>query len=136
MQPGSAHPRSALQPQKPLVVGKDGCTEVSPYQGRSVESVPIRMIRVHPSTEGPALRPRLSWLVAALLLGISAAAAAQPAAYRRYRTLDTPHFHVHVAPGLEREGRVAAAAGGGGPSPPGKEARAPPRGVRPRLLLH
>jgi hypothetical protein len=35
---------------------------------------------------------------------------AQPAPYRHYRTLDTPHFHVHVAAGLEREGRVAGAA--------------------------
>ncbi len=36
--------------------------------------------------------------------------AAQTAPYHRYRTLDTPHFQVHVAEGLEREGRVAAAA--------------------------
>jgi len=38
------------------------------------------------------------------------AAGAQPAPYHRYRTLDTPHFHVHVPAGLEREGRVAGAA--------------------------
>ena len=49
--------------------------------------------------------------VAALLLGaLAAAAGAQPAPYHRYRTLETPHFRVHVAEGLEREGRVAAAA--------------------------
>lgn len=35
---------------------------------------------------------------------------AQPAPYRHYRTLDTPHFRVIVALGLEREGHVAAAA--------------------------
>ena len=34
---------------------------------------------------------------------------AQPAPYHRYRTLDTPHFHVTVPVGLEREGRVAGA---------------------------
>jgi hypothetical protein len=38
------------------------------------------------------------------------AAHAQPAPYHRYYTLATPHFRVHVAAGLEREGRVAAAA--------------------------
>ena len=35
--------------------------------------------------------------------------AAQPAAYRHYRTLETRHFRVVVARGLEREGLVAAA---------------------------
>jgi hypothetical protein len=49
-----------------------------------------------------------------LALGILALApafaSAQPAPYHRYRTLATPHFRVHVAVGLEREGRVAAAA--------------------------
>ena len=35
---------------------------------------------------------------------------AQPAPYHRYLTLETPHFHVHVPAGLEREGRVAGAA--------------------------
>ena len=49
-------------------------------------------------------------LVAMLLTGAAGDAAAQPAPYRHYRTLDTPHFNVHTAPGLEREGRVAAAA--------------------------
>ena len=53
-------------------------------------------------------------IVAALLVGVllalGAPAGAQPAPYHRYRTLETPHFRVHVADGLEREGRVAAAA--------------------------
>ncbi|MCY7380244.1 MAG: hypothetical protein LH467_13020 [Gemmatimonadaceae bacterium] len=50
-------------------------------------------------------------VVAALLLGaLAGSAGAQPAPYHRYRTLETPHFRVHVAEGLEREGRVAAAA--------------------------
>lgn len=40
----------------------------------------------------------------------SGRADAQPAPYRRFRTLETPHFRVHVADGLEREGRVAGAA--------------------------
>jgi hypothetical protein len=35
---------------------------------------------------------------------------AQPAPYRHWQTLSTQHFDVHVARGLEREGRVAAAA--------------------------
>lgn len=35
---------------------------------------------------------------------------AQVAPYHRWLTLETPHFHVHVARGLEREGRVAGAA--------------------------
>ena len=45
-----------------------------------------------------------------LALFISITAGAQPAPYHRYRTLDTPHFRVHVPVGLEREGRVAGAA--------------------------
>ncbi len=46
------------------------------------------------------------------LLCVTTAAAlqAQPAPYHRYRTLETPHFNVHVPAGLEREGRVAGAA--------------------------
>ncbi|HEX7979649.1 MAG TPA: hypothetical protein VF461_13665, partial [Gemmatimonadaceae bacterium] len=44
------------------------------------------------------------------LVASAATAGAQPAAYRHYRTLDTPHFRVIVARGLEQEGRVAAAA--------------------------
>ena len=53
----------------------------------------------------------LLWLVAMLttLAAPAASAGAQPAAYRHYRTLDTPHFRIVVARGLEREGRVAAA---------------------------
>jgi hypothetical protein len=58
-----------------------------------------------------ALRRLGCSLVVALTVGGAGAAGAQPAAYRHYRTLDTPHFRVHVGPGLEREGRVAAAAG-------------------------
>ena len=49
-------------------------------------------------------------LVALLLAAVPPRAAAQPAPYHRYRTLESPHFRVHVAEGLEREGRVAAAA--------------------------
>ncbi|MEO7713709.1 MAG: hypothetical protein ABIV10_12410 [Gemmatimonadaceae bacterium] len=50
-------------------------------------------------------------VVAALLLGaLAGTAGAQPAPYHLYRTLETLHFRVHVAEGLEREGRVAAAA--------------------------
>ena len=45
-----------------------------------------------------------------ILLLAPTVARAQPAPYHRYRTLATPHFRVHVAAGLEREGRVAAAA--------------------------
>lgn len=48
-------------------------------------------------------------LAAAALL-FAARSEAQPAPYHRYHTLDTPHFRVHAAAGLEREGRVAAAA--------------------------
>jgi hypothetical protein len=52
--------------------------------------------------------------LALLALGILALAApraqAQPAPYHRYHTLTTPHFRVHAAEGLEREGRVLAAA--------------------------
>ena len=57
----------------------------------------------------------MSIRLALVALGILAlvpalAVHAQPAPYHRYRTLATPHFRVHVAAGLEREGRVAAAA--------------------------
>ncbi len=53
---------------------------------------------------------RLALLALGILALAPAIAAAQPAPYHRYRTLATPHFRVHVAAGLEREGRVAAAA--------------------------
>ena len=54
---------------------------------------------------------RLSVLLALVALPlVSATSLAQPAPYRQYRTLATPHFRVHVAAGLEREGRVAGAA--------------------------
>ena len=50
-------------------------------------------------------------LIAALYAAaISTSASAQPAPYHHYRTLDTPHFHITVPDGLEREGRVAGAA--------------------------
>jgi hypothetical protein len=49
-------------------------------------------------------------ITAWLLVLVSIASNAQPSPYKRYRTLDTPHFHVHVPAGLEREGRVAGAA--------------------------
>ena len=58
-------------------------------------------------SEGPALRDIIALL---LVLCLTFTAGAQPAPYHRYRTLDTPHFHVHVPVGLEREGRVAGAA--------------------------
>jgi hypothetical protein len=41
---------------------------------------------------------------------VASAANAQPAPWRRWRTLDTPHFRVHVDRGLEDVGRRAAAA--------------------------
>jgi hypothetical protein len=47
--------------------------------------------------------------IAALLCMAVRSAGAQPAPYHHWRTLDTPHFHVHVPRGLEREGRVAGA---------------------------
>ena len=53
---------------------------------------------------------RLALFALGILALLPAAAHAQPAPYHRYRTLATPHFRVHVAAGLEREGRVAAAA--------------------------
>ena len=58
-------------------------------------------------SEGRALRDIIALL---LVLCLTFTAGAQPAPYHRYRTLDTPHFHVHVPEGLEREGRVAGAA--------------------------
>jgi len=53
---------------------------------------------------------RLALLALGILALAPALARAQPAPYHRYYTLVTPHFRVHVAAGLEREGRVAAAA--------------------------
>jgi hypothetical protein len=54
---------------------------------------------------------RLAAILLALVLTLPIARGeAQPAPYHHYRTLETPHFRVHVAQGLEREGRVAAAA--------------------------
>ena len=53
---------------------------------------------------------RLALLALGILALLPTIAHAQPAPYHRYRTLVTPHFRVHVATGLEREGRVAAAA--------------------------
>jgi hypothetical protein len=53
---------------------------------------------------------RLALLALGILALAPASATAQPAPYHRYRTLATAHFRVHVAAGLEREGRVAAAA--------------------------
>ena len=54
---------------------------------------------------------RLALLALGILALAPALASAQPAPYHRYRTLATPHFRVHVAAGMEREGRVATAAG-------------------------
>jgi hypothetical protein len=45
-----------------------------------------------------------------LALSFAGTAHAQPAPYRHWQTLRTAHFDVHVARGLEREGRAAAAA--------------------------
>ena len=55
---------------------------------------------------------RLPLFVATLvaLAGPAVRAGAQPAPYRHYRTLETTHFRILVALGLEREGHVAAAA--------------------------
>src|SRR3982750_2283390 len=55
---------------------------------------------------------KIHQLPCALLLAVLTvgAASAQPAPYRHFRTLETSHFYVHAGPGLEREGRVAAAA--------------------------
>ena len=47
---------------------------------------------------------------ALLALSLAGRASAQPAPYRHWQTLRTAHFDVHVARGLEREGRAAAAA--------------------------
>ena len=47
---------------------------------------------------------------ALLALSLATPAHAQPAPYRHWQTLRTAHFDVHVARGLEREGRAAAAA--------------------------
>ncbi len=44
------------------------------------------------------------------LFAFALPAHAQPSPYKRYRTLDTEHFHVHAPVGLELQGRVAAAA--------------------------
>jgi hypothetical protein len=49
-------------------------------------------------------------LVALSLAAFASLAGAQPAPYRHWQTLDTPHFHVHAPVELEREGRVAGAA--------------------------
>ena len=46
----------------------------------------------------------------ALLVVLALPLGAQPAPFRNYRTLDTPHFRITVPLGLEREGRVAGAA--------------------------
>ncbi|MBW8769135.1 MAG: PD40 domain-containing protein, partial [Gemmatimonadetes bacterium] len=51
---------------------------------------------------------RMIVLLATLVVP-AASAKAQPAAYRHYRTMQTAHFRVVVARGLEREGSVAAA---------------------------
>ena len=55
-------------------------------------------------------RAARSVVVALAALCVASAARAQPAPYRHWRTLETTHFRVHVARGLEREGRAAAAA--------------------------
>jgi hypothetical protein len=51
-----------------------------------------------------------AWALVLLVLSLGDVARAQPAPYHAWRTLATEHFDVHVARGLEREGRIAAAA--------------------------
>ena len=51
-----------------------------------------------------------AWALVLLVLSLAGVARAQPAPYHAWRTLATEHFDVHVARGLEREGRIAAAA--------------------------
>src|SRR6478735_8463129 len=72
--------------------------------------VKLQGISLDSARHGGHLRMWL-WLVAAfvMLAASTEGAGAQPAAYRHYRTLETPHFRVVVARGLEGEGRVAAA---------------------------
>ncbi len=65
--------------------------------------MPVRVL-------GTGLPAYCGALFASLLLAAPRVAQSQPAAYHRYLTLETAHFHVHVSEGLEREGRVAAAA--------------------------
>ncbi|MEO8335808.1 MAG: hypothetical protein ABI664_12600 [bacterium] len=60
-------------------------------------------------------------------LAFALPANAQPSPYKKYRTLDTEHFHVHVPVGLELEGRVAGAAAERAYGQLAKELR-PPRG--------
>lgn len=59
-----------------------------------------------------AVRPLVLRACALALLAFTLASTvrAQPAPYRHWRTLETAHFSVHVARGLEREGGAAAAA--------------------------
>ncbi|MDB4892410.1 MAG: WD40-like beta Propeller containing protein, partial [Gemmatimonadetes bacterium] len=70
---------------------------------------------------------RFKFLIAALLIVTPLIVQAQPSPYKRYRTLDTEHFHVHVPVGLELEGRVAAAAAERAYGQLAKELK-PPRG--------
>jgi hypothetical protein len=49
-------------------------------------------------------------MLALLASLVARGASAQPAPYHHWQTLDTEHFRVHVARGLESEGRVAGAA--------------------------
>ncbi len=67
------------------------------------------------------------FLIAALLIITPSITHAQPSPYKRYRTLDTEHFHVHVPIGLDLEGRVAAAAAERAYGQLAKELK-PPRG--------
>lgn len=56
------------------------------------------------------IRAARSVVLALVALGIASVSQAQPAPYRQWRTLETTHFRVHAARGLEREARAAAAA--------------------------
>jgi hypothetical protein len=53
---------------------------------------------------------RRASILALLPIALASELGAQPDPSHHWRTLDTPHFHVHAPAGLEREGRVAAAA--------------------------
>ena len=55
-------------------------------------------------------RTKYCSVLALLLLTAGREAHSQPAPYHTYRTLETPHFRVHVVRELESQGRVVAAA--------------------------
>ena len=71
------------------------------------------VVRARTSIKGSdPLKCALKGFVAALILHAAAlpTLGAQPAPYRRWRTLETQHFTVHAPAGLERDARAAGAA--------------------------